>query len=128
MRNSHSSATKLKTFSMSAFDALVCRRISKTQVAGFRVHFFSGWNRFADGFDADDFAEVAEVANEGERIHAAAQDIGAKAYRNVPAVGVDHAPPLRADLDEVFVDGQAGAASRLVLCMAGFKDFSQACR
>ena len=99
----------------------------KTKIAGFRVHFFSGRNRFADGFDADDFAEVAEVANKGERIHAAAQNIGAKTHRDVPAVGVDHATTAAFYLDDVLMNGKVGAASRLVLCMAGFEDFSQAC-
>ena len=96
----------------------------KTEITGFRVHFFSGRNRVADGFDADDFAEVAEIADEGERVHAAPQDVAAKAHRDVPAVVVDYAATAAFDFDSAFMHGQGGVGWGFLRRVAGFKDFS----
>ena len=78
----------------------------KADVAGFGIHVGGRRHGFGYGFDAEDFAQRGEVADERERVHAAAQDVLAEAYRDVPAVGENDAAARAFDFHRRFVEGQ----------------------
>ena len=63
----------------------------ESEVAGFGVHAGRSGNGIQHGDDVDDLAQGAEVADEGQRVHAVAQHVGAKTQREVPVVRLHRA-------------------------------------
>jgi len=77
------------------------QRDLEAEVAGFRVAGGQLRQRVDQGFDVDELAERAQVVDEGERVHAVAQHIAAKAQRKVPVLGSDRDAARRVDLERL---------------------------
>ena len=67
----------------------------EAQVTRFRVHLGGRRHGIGERFDAQDLAQAAQVADEGQRFHAAAQHVLAETHRDVPGIGQHH-PAARA--------------------------------
>src|SRR5690606_39234227 len=68
----------------------------KTEITRFCIHRLECRQRFGDGGDTDYIAERAQIAHEGQRIHAVAKYIGAETQRDMPVIGLSDGTTHRA--------------------------------